>query len=211
MTRATRFFVRSAAGAAFLAALAATRPALAQDYDAMIRQSMGRMNQIVGQAQQGAQNIVQQRMHDPQVQASYRQYLARMQASGQRPMDFPAYTYQYVYTNGFSQAGVAHMRANEANIRQNEHAAAMRLREATAARGQAQQAQRDGYFANQQEAGRQLTGQSTFTAPNGSRVALPHTWQSNTTHSYQGNTYRVDQSGAYHVLGSDGWWYPLAR
>ena len=27
--------------------------------------------------------------------------------------------------------------------------------------------------------------------------------------SYQGQTYRVDASGQYRVLASDGWWYPL--
>jgi hypothetical protein len=77
------------------------------------------------------------------------------------------------------------------------------------AAGAAQQAQRDAYFANQQEAGRQLMGQSSYWAPNGQRLQLPHTWQPNTTNQYQGQTYHVDASGRYHVQGADGWWYPL--
>ncbi|MBK7473688.1 MAG: hypothetical protein IPI73_26690 [Betaproteobacteria bacterium] len=51
-------------------------------------------------------------------------------------------------------------------------AAVQRLRQAEAQRGAAQQQQRDGYFANQQEAGRGLMGQSTFRAGNGSQVVL---------------------------------------
>ena len=73
----------------------------------------------------------------------------------------------------------------------------------------AQQGQRDRYFANQQEAGRQLLGQSTYVAPDGAALALPHTWQRNSTHVHQGQTYRVDASGQYHVLGANGWWCPL--
>ncbi len=84
------------------------------------------------------------------------------------------------------------------------------LRGAEAARGQAQQTQRDRYFANQQEAGRQLMGQSTYVAPNGAPLVLPHTWQRNSVHEHQGQRYRVDAAGEYFVLGSDGWWYPLA-
>ena len=54
-------------------------------------------------------------------------------------------------------------------------------------------------------------GQSIYTAQNGAQMQLPHTWQPNTTHQYQGHTYGVDASGQYHVLGSNGWWYPVLR
>ncbi len=182
-------------------------PAQAQDYQAMIQQSMARMNNIVGQAQQRVQGAVQQRMHDPAVQAAWQQYVAR---SGGRPqMDYPTFTYNYIYTNGFSAQGMAHMRANEAGIQQREAAAWQGVRQAEAARAAAQQGQRDAYFANQQEAGRALTGQSTYQAAGGWRTQLPHTWAANTTHQYQGAVYHVDASGRYHVQGSDGWWYPL--
>jgi hypothetical protein len=182
---------------------------LAQNYDAMIQQQMNAMNANIARGQQVVNGIVQQRMADPQVQAGYRQHLARMRAAGRPPMDYPTYTYHWVYTNGFSAQGIAHARANEAGVAAAERAAVQRLRNAEQQRGAAQQAQRDGYFANQQEAGRQLLGQSTWIAPNGAALALPHTWQRNTTHVHQGQTYRVDASGQYHVLGANGWWYPL--
>jgi hypothetical protein len=191
-----------------VAALAAAR-AIAQDYGAMVQQQMAAMNANIARGQQMVDGIVRQRMADPQVQAGYRQYLAQMRASGRPAMDYPTYTYHWIYTAGFSAQGIAHARANEAGIARAEQAKVQELRQAERQRGQAQQQQRDGYFANQQEAGRGLMGQSTWIAPNGAALALPHTWQPNTQHSHQGQTYRVDASGQYHVLGTDGWWYPL--
>lgn len=182
-------------------------PAAAQDYNAMIQQSMARMNAIVQQSQNQVAGIVRQRMNDPAVQAAWQRYLA--QTGGRPAMDYPTFTYQYVYTNGFSAQGVAAARANEAGIQQRERAAWSGVQQAEAARGQAQQAQRDGYAANQQEAGRALLGQSTYVAPNGQPLALPHTWQANGTYQYGGRSYHVDAGGQYHVLGADGWWYPL--
>ncbi|CAG0975746.1 hypothetical protein BURK2_01561 [Burkholderiales bacterium] len=212
MKRSNRFRRHALLAATALFAVAALPASVyAQDYGAMVQQSMNRMNQIINNAQQGVNTIVQQRMYDPQVQASYRHYLARAQAHGQPAMDYPTYTYNYVYTRGFSREGTAVAQANEAGIRANERAAVNRLRQAEAQRGAAQQQHRDGYFANQQEAGRGLMGQSTFRAGNGAQVVLPHTWQANTYHEYQGNTYHVNASGQYFVRASDGWWYPLAR
>ena len=199
------------AATALALAAALPIPATAQDYGAMVQQSMNRMNQIVANAQQNSNNIVQQRMQDPQVRAGYMQYLAQMRARGQQAMDFPTYTYNYVYTRGFSREGIAHARGNEANIRANERAAVQGLREAEANRGAAQQQQRDSYFRNQQEAGRGLMGQSTFHAQNGTQTVLPHTWQNNTRHEYQGNSYHVNESGQYYVRGGNGWWYPVNR
>lgn len=190
-------------------ALFAALPAAAQDYGAMIQQQMAAMNANIARGQQMVNGMVRQRMADPQVQAGYQQYLAQMRAAGRPPMDYPTYTYNWIYTAGFSAQGIAHARANEAGIARAEQGKVQELRAAEAQRGQAQQMQRDRYSANQQEAGRGLMGQSTYLAPNGAALALPHTWQANTQHSYQGQTYRVDASGNYHVLGSDGWWYPL--
>ena len=124
-------------------------------------------------------------------------------------MDYPTNTNNGIYTNGYSAQGIAHARANEAGIANAERAKVQQLREAEAQRGAAQQQHRDTYARNQQEAGRQLTGQSTYIAPNGSSLVLPHTWQPNTQHVHQGQTYRVDASGQYQVLAADGWWYPL--
>lgn len=191
-----------------LAALAsvAAPPALAQDYQAMIQQSMGRMNTIVAQAQNRVQGAVTQRMQDPAVQAAWQQYVAR---NGGRPaMDYPTFTYYYIYTNGFSAQGMAHMRDNESGIQQRQAAAWQGLRQAEARRAAAQQGQRDAHFANQQEAGRGLMGQSTYQV-GGWRTQLPHTWAANTTVQYQGHVYHVDAGGRYHVQGSDGAWYPL--
>ncbi|MCC7152723.1 MAG: hypothetical protein IT501_11995 [Rubrivivax sp.] len=189
------------------AALLGAGPAAAQDYGAMIQQSMARMNAIVGQAEQRVGQAVQQRMQDPAVQAAWQQYV--MASGGRPPMNYATFTYYYIYTNGFSAAGTAHMRANEAGIQRREAAAWQGLQQAQAARAAAQQGQRDAYFANQQEAGRQLMGQSTYVAPNGYRLQLPHTWQPGSTQQYQGQTYHVDAGGRYYVWGN-GWWYPLA-
>jgi hypothetical protein len=184
-------------------------PAAAQDYDAMLRQQIQLMNANIARGQQMVENNVRQRMADPQVQAGYRQYLAQMRAAGQPPMDYPTYTYNWIYTNGYSAQGIAHARATEAGIASAERAKVQQLREAEAQRGAAQQQQRDSYARNQQEAGRQLTGQSTYLAPNGAALVLPHTWQPNTQHVHQGQTYRVDASGQYQVLAANGWWVPL--
>ena len=200
---------RSALTSLLLCAAGACLPAHAQDYGAAIQQQMNQMNQNIARGQQMVDGMVRRRMADPQVQAAYQHYVAQARANGQPAMDYPTYTYNWIYTRGFSADGVAAARANEANMSANERAAVQRLRDAEAQRGAAQQAQRDGYFRNQQEAGRQLLGQSTYVAPNGQNLVLPHTWQPNTTHSYQGQTYGVDASGRYHVLGADGAWYPL--
>ena len=191
-------------------AAAAALPAAAQDYGAMVQQQVNAMNANIARGQQMVQGMVQQRMADPQVRAAYAQYLAQMRAAGRPAMDYPTFTYHWIYTAGFSAQGIAHARANEAGIAAAEVAKVQALRDAQARRGAAQQAQRDGYFANQQEAGRQLLGQSTYVMPDGATQALPHTWARNTQHTHAGQTYRVDASGQYFVLGANGWWYPVA-
>jgi len=193
------------------ASLAFAASALAQNYEAMIQQQMREMNANIERGNQQINQMVQQRMQDPQVWASYQQYVAQMRMRGQPPMDYPTYTYNYIYTRGFSADGTAHARQNEGAIAAQERAAVQGLRDAEAQRGLAQQQQRDGYFANQQEAGRGLMGQSTFYAPNGYATQLPHTWQRNTYQQYQGNVYYVDPGGAYFVRGNDGYWYPLTQ
>jgi hypothetical protein len=192
-----------------LAAFVFAGSAPAQNFDAMIQQQMREMNQNIERGNQQVNQMVQQRMQDPQVRASYEQYVYQQRMRGQAAMDYPTYTYNYIYTRGFSAAGTAHARANEANISANERAKVQDLRNAEAQRGMAQQQQRDSYFANQQEAGRGLMGQSTYVAPNGHAMQLPHTWQRNTYQQHQGNAYWVDAGGQYFVRGTDGYWYPL--
>lgn len=203
-----RSLPRAASRAVLSATLAWPLAAAAQDYGAMIQQQMNAMNQNIARGQQQVIQIVRQRMQDPQVQAAYQRYVA--QSGGRPAMDYPNFTYNYVYTNGFSAQGLAHARANEAGMQAREQSAAQDLRDAQAQRAQAQQTQRDGYSRNQQEAGRGLMGQGTYIAPNGAPLRLPNTWQKNTSHQHQGQTYQVDAAGQYHVLGANGWWYPVA-
>lgn len=185
--------------------------ARAQNWDAMIQHQMNQMNQNIARGQQQVNQIVQQRMQDPGVQAGYQQYLGQMAAAGRQPMNYPTYAYYHVYTNGFTAQGMTHMRNTEAGIQGREQAAWQGLQQAQAQRAQAQQAQRDGYFRNQQEAGRQLMGNSTYTQANGATQELPHTWQRGTTHEYQGQLYHVDASGQYYQRAANGWWYPMGR
>jgi hypothetical protein len=198
---------RHLAAAALALLASAAQAQMPQITDAMIQQRMAAMNANIARGQGMVQQIVQQRMQDPAVQAAWQQYLA--QTGGRPAMDYPTFTYYYVYTAGFSTQGKAHMAATERGIQQREMAAWQGVRQAEQQRAAAQQAQRDGYFANQQEAGRGLMGQSTYYAPNGAAMQLPHTWQRNQTYTHQGNTYHVDASGTYHVLAANGWWYPL--
>ena len=96
-------------------------------------------------------------------------------------------------------------------IQQREQSSWQGLQQAQAQRGQAQQAWQNGYYNNQQEAGRQLMGNSTYGAANGQTQQLPHTWQANTTYQYQGQLYHVDASGQYYQRAANGWWYPISR
>ena len=182
-------------------------PALSQDWRAMLEQQ----NATVDAAQQQAQQIVQQRMQDPQVQAAYLQHVAQAAQSGTQPYDFPTFTYYYVATRGFSAEGKADWYANEGDIQRKEQRAWQEYRDAQAARQGAMNDLQEGYHRNQQEAGRQLQGQSTFENPSGQTQALPHTWQRNTYQTHQGNTYFVDESGQYWMLdpNNSGYWQPL--
>ena len=190
-----------------LLGLALPVAAAAQDLDAMLRQSQQAMAANIARGEQMVQNNVTQRMQDPAVQQGWQRYL--QQTGGRPAMDYRTYTYNYIYTNGFSAQGIAHARANEQRNQAGEMQAWQGLQQAQQQRGQAQQGLRDSHFANQQEAGRQLQGTSTYTAPDGQPLVLPHTWQRNTTYQHQGATYHVDQSGRYFVLAAHGWWYPV--
>jgi len=207
MSTPTRLLAHLAAAATFVAlGLGLAPKAQAQDWSAMIQHQMNLMNQRLAQGQQQINQIVQQRMQDPQVQAAWQRYLA--QTGGRPAMDYPTFTYNYIYTNGFSADGIAHARRTEAGNQAAEQRARQGLQQAERDRAAAQQAQRDGYFGHQQEAGRGLAGQSTYQGPQG-RTVLPHTWQPNSMHQHGGQTYYVDGGGRYFVRGSDGWWYPV--
>lgn len=191
--------------------LALPLAAAAQDYAGMLRQSQMRANLLTQQINQSRNAMVQRKMQDPQVRAQYAQYLANMRARGLPAMNFPRYAEEYMFTRGFSAAGMAHARAVNAGIQAREQASLQGLRAAQAARGEAMRQQQQHYFNNRTESGRGLMGQSTYHGPNGFKTALPHTWQSNTQHTYQGQTYRVTESGQYQMLGNNGWWIPINR
>ncbi len=204
-------FASALATVAATAAVAIAAPASAQDFGAMINQQMSAMNNMLAGAQQQANGFVQQRMQDPQVQASYRAYVAKARAQGMPVQDFPSYTYDYIRTGGFSTGGMAMARASDNANTAKVGQAAADLRNAQANRAAAQ-AQLNGNFQrNNTEFGNQLMGNSTYYAPNGQPMVLPHTWQANGTYNYNGNYYHVDQSGNYYVYGTDGRWYGLRR
>lgn len=219
----TQSFQRPALRALAAAALVASAASAgAQNLNYILQQQMNHTNQMMAEAQRQSQQLsqtmaqrqhqmIQQRMQDPQVQAAYRAYLQQMQSAGRQPMDFATFTGEYIYTNGFSREGIAHRNRIESGNRAGEMQALQGVRRAEQNRADSMQQQRDGYYRNQQEAGRGLMGQSTYHGPNGSQTALPHTWQPNTSHQYQGNTYHVNESGQYFVRGNNGWWYPVNR
>ena len=207
---------------AALAAAAFTLSATAQDMNAVLSQQMAVMNQRMAQSMQQSQQLTQQinqaqasathrGMQDPKIQAAYRQHVALAYQRGQRALDMPSFTQQYLYTNGFSAQGIAHMRRTEAGNQAREHQAWQGLQAAQGNRAAAQAGLQQSRFNNQTDAGRGLMGNSTFTAGNGSQMQLPHTWQANSTHQYQGSTYHVDQSGKYWAAAGNGYWYPLAQ
>lgn len=196
--------------------------ALSQDWNAMlqqqnaaleqqIQQRQAQMNATIAAAQQRANQIVQQKMQDPRVQAAYRQHLAQAAQSGQQPWDFPTFAYYYAATAGFSAEGKARWHANQQDIQGKEQRAWQGVREAEAATQRAMSDWHAGYSQNQQEAGRGLMGQSTFATPQGQTQALPHTWERNTYNTYQGNTYFVDETGQYWLRdpNNSGYWIPL--
>ncbi len=216
--------------ASILAALAVAaasgglpRAAQAQDFNALLERQNAQMQQYI-QAQQAqmdaniasgqrqVQQIVQQKMQDPQVQQAYQQHLARASQQGVRPYDFPTFAYYYAATSGFSAQGRAMYAANERDIQGKEAAAMQGYRNAQAERQAAMNDWQAGYARNQQEAGRQLRGESSFVNPaSGATQPLPHSWQANTYHTHQGNTYYVDVSGRYWMAdpSNTGNWQPL--
>jgi hypothetical protein len=208
--------------AAALAVSALTAASHAQDMNALLNQQMAATNARMAAAMQQSNNLTQQinqaqtasinrGMQDPKIQAAYRQHLGQAQQRGQRPYDFPTFAHYYLYTNGFSAQGMAHMRSTEAGNLAREQQSWRGVQAAEANRAAAQAGLQQSRFNNQTEAGRGLMGNSTFSAGNGSQVQLPHTWHANSTHQYQGNTYHVDQSGKYWAAGANGYWYPLSR
>ena len=89
-----------------------------------IQAQQAQMNANIAAGQRQVQQIVQQKMQDPQVQQAYQQHLAQARQQGVQPYDFPTFAYYYAATNGFSTQGRAAYAANERDI-QGKEAAAM--------------------------------------------------------------------------------------
>ena len=205
-----------AAAMALASAFALAALARSQDFNAMlaqqnaymeqqIRAAQAQMNAQIAAGQQQVNQIVQQKMQDPRVQAAYQQHLAQAQQQGRQPYDFPTFAYYYAATNGFSAAGVAGYNQTTQDITAKERAAYQGVREAEDRSRDAIAGLNEGYSRNSQEAGRQLMGNSTYVnTQTGQSQALPHTWQRNTYNNYQGNTYYVDASGQYWVADPNG-------
>lgn len=177
-----------------------------------IEQSQAQMNATLAAGQQQVNQIVQQKMQDPQVQAAYQQHLQQAAQNGMQAYDFPTFAYYYAATNGFSQEGLATYRSNEtANMAREQEA----WRGYQNAQGAARAAidENNAHFSNNMnEAGNQLMGNSTYVGETGSQV-LPHTWQPNTYNSYQNHNYYVDENGQYWKADPNNTdtWYPLQQ
>ena len=172
------------------------------DFNAMNNAFNARMNASIASQER---SIVNRNLNDPRVQAAYREHLA--QGGRATPQQF---AYWYAATAGGTPQGIANFEAAEARNRINELNALNRLRQAQAARGQAQADLWAGYHRNNAEFGKLLMGNSTYINPNtGSSYVLPHTLQAG--QSYRdgaGNYFQTDARGNKYIY-NNGWWYPL--
>ena len=184
-----------------------------EDYNAMINEALARQNAIVNQAQAQARQVVEANMRDPVVIQAWQQHQWQASQQGLPALDLASFAYQYAATAGFSDHGMRNYQRTSQEIAANEQAAWQGLRQAEAARGAAQAQLADSQSRNLQEAGRGLLGQSTFHAPNGSSMALPHTWPANSYQFHQGHQYFVDGGGNYWLEDPNhrGWWIALRR
>lgn len=211
-TATTRFPHLLAAAAVLTGAFAA--PAKSQDFNAMMAQQdammtqqiqamQAQMNNTIAAGQQQVNQIVQQKMQDPQVQAAYQQHVYQAQSQGTQPYDFPTFAYYYAATRGFQD--VAGYNATTRDIQNKERIAWQGVRDAETNSANAIAGWNQGYSNNQNEFGNQLMGNSTYVNGNtGQQQVLPHTWQRNTVNQYQGNYYYVDQSGQYWMADPNG-------
>lgn len=210
LTTRSSVAVRLAGTLVALTALAST--AHAQQFGQNAVNSLNaQVNGLTSRIQAAQSQTLQNGMNNPTIRAAYQQYYSNSLARGQRPIDFASYAYQYMATGGFSAQGRAALAASNAQNTAKVAAAAQDLRNAQAARGQAQIAMQNSFNNNQATVGQLLRGTSTFVAGNGAQVVLPHTWQANTVNYYEGSYYAVNASGNYFVLGADRSWYPLSQ
>ena len=168
-----------------LAATLATSAAQAQDLSSWYNGVVANQN---AQMQQMTNGIVAQNMNNPQVQAMYQQHRAQ---GGQ--YSFEQFCYMYAATGGFTPHGISQWRQSEANIAQRDQQSWRDYQNAQYRSSAAMQDWRNGYYANQNEAGNVMQGYQTYATPNGGTQVLPYTWQPG-YHSYNNQSYYVDPS-----------------
>lgn len=178
---------------------------LGPDYGAMLQQQLQHGANLSARMQQAEQQLVQRVMQDPRCQAMYQQHLA-----GGGRLTFEQFAWQYAATAGFTPDGIARFRAGEASNQQREHAAWQAYREAEQQRGEAQQANMDGYARNQREAGRVMRGDSSWVDPTtGAQRAVSYLGPNDAVDPGTGQRFHRDDTGRYYAQGADGLWYPM--
>lgn len=178
---------------------------LGPDYGAMINQSMANMNNIVRQAEQRANQAVQQAMNDPRCKGMYQQHL---QQGGR--LSLQQFAYQYVATAGFTPGGADRYMASEQQNQAKEKAAFNGWMDAAQKSREAVSNWQEGYRRNQSEMGNILSGNRTYVDAQGQSFTLPYTQPGYYTDRSTGTVYHLDQFGRYHYMqNNSGWWVPL--
>ncbi len=178
-------------------------PLKADDYGAMLQQSLQQSDQLTQQMQQAQANIIQQNLQNPQVQAMYQQHLA--QGGSMTPEQF---AYMYAATGGFSRQGMTNYNRTTQDIQQRDQASINAYRDNQYRNNLDMQNrfQRNDEIAHQR--GNLLNGTTDYVDPNtGAQYNLSHTAQPN-TQTYNPNTgesfYR-DGQGNYQRIDQNGW------
>ncbi len=178
--------------------------ASAQDLNAMNNAFNAQLNAQMGATQN---SIIRRNLADPHVMALYRQHLA--QGGRMTPEQF---AYAYAATGGFTPQGYANYNNTSRQIGEQLQGSMQGLRNAEAARAQAQGQWSAGYINNQQEAGRGLMGQGSYVDPrSGSPVQLDYLPSAQPSYNPQtGMYYMQDANGNYYASRGDGNWVPMA-
>jgi hypothetical protein len=178
-------------------------PLKADDYDAMMQQSLQQSDQLTQQMQQAQTNLIQQNLQNPQVQAMYQQHLA--QGGTMTPEQF---AYNYAATGGFSREGMINYNRTTQDIQQRDQAAINAYRDNQQRNYNEMQNsyQRNDEIAHQR--GNLLNGTTDYVDPNtGAQYNLSHTAQPNSP-SYNPNTgesFYPDNQGNYQRIDQNGW------
>jgi hypothetical protein len=178
-------------------------PLKADDYGAMLQQSLQQSDQLSQQMQQTQANIIQQNLQNPQVQAMYQQH--RAQGGTMSPEQF---AYMYSATGGFPPEGMANYNRTTQDIQQRDQASINAYRDNQHRNNVDMQNrfQRNDEIAHQR--GNLLNGTTDYVDPNtGTQYNLSHTAQPN-TQTYDpstGESFYRDGYGNYQRVDQNGW------